>query len=225
MTPEAAMRRMAEVTSNTRSLRVRTEGLTLVVWGLVIAASYLTIIVPIVGGMGGGDPHPPRDLGANDSFNATHDVRHGPPATAFFASRFAPLLWYVIGVVVTIAVWRSASLSFQTGVSTPRLVAVFAAWLVIFLVTVVLLTYVEGGNPRSWHLVGWSVVIGLLAALNPLRFTRPGRVAVAIVALVALATGIYAQLVDLGGRDVGFLSGVAIGAPALLTGLYLMFWG
>lgn len=214
MTAEDAVRRMASVTAQTRGLRTRTEGLTLLVWGIVLAASYLTIIVPILGGGGGPEPRPPFDPKAG-----------GPPATMFFASRVAPLVWYGIGAVATIAIWHSASLSFQTGLSTPRLVAVFGAWIAVFLVTVILLAYVEGGNPRSWHLFGWAVVIGLLAAVNPLRFTPKGRAAAGVVAAVALAAGLYAQLVDLGGRDVGFLSGVALGAPAILAGLFLMFRG
>lgn len=212
LSPEDALRTMARVTANTAALRVRTEGLTIVLWGIVMAASYLTIVVPILGGMGGPGPGGPGPRGP-------------PPSTSFFAQRYAPLAWYAVGFLVTLAIWRSASLSFQTGLTTPRLVATFAAWLALFLATVVLLTYVNGGNPRSWHLFGWAIVLGLLAALNPLRFTKRSRVAIGVVAASALATGAYAQLADLPGRDVGFLSGVALGVPALIAGLALMLRG
>lgn len=213
LTPEDALRRVATVTANTRTLRIRTEGLTIAIWGLVLAASYLTLIVPLLGG----GPGPDGGIFGGGP-------RH-PPATRFFASRLAPAIWYAIGAILTIAVWRSASLSFQTGITTPRLVAVFAAWMLIFLATIVLVAYVQGGNPRGWHLYGWAVVLGLFAAFNPLRFTADGRLAVAIVAIAALATGIYAQVAGLRGGDVGFLSGIALGAPAIITGTTLMFRG
>jgi hypothetical protein len=236
MSAEDAMRKMAAVTSNTRGLRVRTEGLTLVVFAICMMASYLTIVVPIL--FGGEAPRPDFDGNAtfnrtfNDTFNGTFEGgrggggrSHGPPPTAFFLSAYAPLAWYVIAVVVTIAIWRSASLSFQTGVSTPRLLGVLVGWMLIFVTVVVLLAYVEGGSPRSWHLLAWGVVIGLFAALNPLRFTTPGRVAAAVVGASALLTAAYAYAVDLGPRDLGFLSGVALGVPGLVAGLWLMFRG
>jgi len=228
MTPEEAMQKMATVTSNTRALRVRTEGLTIAVWGLIMAASYLTIIVPLIGGGGPGGPGgQPPNFDPNTTFNGTRVGFRGdgPPATVFFASRLAPLVWYGIGVIFTLGIWKSASLSFQTGLTTPRLLIVFGGWLGIFVITIVVFSYVEGGNPRSWHLFGWAVVIGLLALLNPLRFTKPSRIAFTIIALVALATGIYAQVANLRRGDIGLLSGIALGAPALAAGLYLLFRG
>lgn len=230
MSAEDALRKMAAVTANTRGLRVRTEGLTLVVFAICMMASYLTIVVHILfGGDTGGRP---GFDGFNGTFNGTFDGRgpggprsHGPPPTAFFLSAYAPLAWYVIAVVVTLAIWRSASLSFQTGVTTPRLLATFVGWMLIFVTVVVLLAYVEGGSPRSWHLLAWGVVIGLFAALNPLRFTTPGRVAAAVMGASALLTAAYAFAADLGPRDTGFLSGVALGVPGLVAGLWLMFRG
>lgn len=225
MTPEDALARMASVTASTRGLRTRTEGLTFVIWGICMAASYLTIAVPILIGLGAGGPDPDGfNRGLNDTFGG-HGPRsgHRPGGTEFFASRFAPLAWYLIAVVVTTAIWRSASLSFHTGVTTPRLVAVLVGWMLIFLATTVLLTYIEGGRPRSWHLVGWGLVIGLFAASNPLRFTRESRVAATVVAAVVLLTAAYAYFSQFDPRDTSFLSGVGLGAPLLLTGLYLMF--
>lgn len=211
MTPEMALARMAAVTTHTRSLRVRTEGLTIAVWGLIMAASYLTIVIPIVGGL-----LPPRGPG---------EPSGPPPEMVFLATRLAPLAWFAVGVLFTTAIWKSASLTFQTGLSTPHLVGVFIGWLALFALTVLVLVFAAAENPRSWHLVGWGVVIGLLALLNPLRFTSASRTAIALVAATALLTGVYAQAVDLPARDVGVLAGIALGAPALATGLTLMIRG
>lgn len=211
MTPEDALRRMASVTSMTKGLRVRIEGLTIVIFALCIMASYLTIVVPI---LFGGAPAPgPRGPGGR------------PPPTSFFLSAYAPLVWYVVAVAITIGLWRMMSLSFQTGVSTPRLVGVFVAWLLIFVAAIVLLGFIEAGNPREWHLLAWALVVGLFAGVNPLRFSNPARIATGIMAASALATFAYAWTADLTGRDVGFLTGVALGLPGLVTGLWLMYRG
>lgn len=212
MTPEDALRRMASVTSMTQGLRVRVEGLTIVIFALCILASYLTIVVPI---LFGGAPPGPRGPGPGGR----------PPPTSFFLSAYAPLVWYVIAVAITVGVWRMMSLSFQTGMSTPRLLGVFVAWLLIFVAAIVLLGFIEAGNPREWHLLAWALVIGLFAAVNPLRFSKPARVAAGVMALSALATFVYAWGADLGGRDVGFLTGAALGLPGLVTGLWLMYRG
>jgi hypothetical protein len=98
-------------------------------------------------------------------------------------------------------------------------------WLVTFLLTSVVLTYIEGPRPRGWHLAGWAIVFGLFAALNPLRFTRRGRMATAVVAGLVLAGAAYASFAHLGARDASFLSGVVLGVPSLVAGLYLMFRG
>jgi len=225
MTPEDAMSRMASITSMTSGLRVRTEGLTLVVWALCLAASYLTIAVPILNG--GGPPGEHFNGTANGSFNGTFE-RHGPrdpPSTLFFLSRFAPLIWFVIATVVTIAIWRSASLSFRTGMSTPRIVGVLVGWLALFVVATIVLTYSENGRPQASHIAAWTVVAGLFAALNPLRFTRKGRLAVAGVTLALAVASLYAYFAHLGPRDASFLSGVGLGLPTLVAGLYLMFRG
>src|ERR1051325_134118 len=228
MTPQDAMARMASVTSHTRGLRVRTEGLTLIVWAMCIAASYLTIVVPILAG-GHFEPGGPGDRGFNSTNNSTSPNRfadHGPPpSTAFFAWRAAPLAWYVAAIVVTAAVWRSASLSFQTGMTTPRLVAVLVGWSLLFVLTVFTLSYIEKTNPRSWHLLAWALVLALFAILNPLRFTSHSRWAGGAVAAVVLATAAYAYVADLGPRDTSFLSGIAFGVPGLIAGLYLMLRG
>lgn len=222
MTPEDALRTMASVTSHTKGLRVRTEGLTIVIFAICMMASYLTILAPILmGDASGPGPRPAPD------FNGTFGGRgpRGPPPSSFFLNAYAPLAWYVVAVVVTLAIWRSASLSFQTDMSTPRLLGVFVAWMLIFVTVVVLLTLVQGGNPRSWHLIAWGVVIGLFAALNPLRFTKHARVVTGVMAGIALATALYAFAADLGGREVGSLSGLALGVPGLVGGLWLMFRG
>ena len=205
------MRTMANVTSITRGLRVRTEGLTIVIFALCMMASYLTIVAPILAGAGAPGPGPGPG-------------GHRPPPTQFFLSRAAPLVWYAIAAVTTIAIWRSAALSFQTGLSSGRLVAVFVGWLALFAVLVTVLGVIEG-SPREWHLLAWGVVIGLFATLNPLRFTKQGRVAAGAIAAVALLTAAYAFTADLGGRDLGFLTGVAVGLPGLVGGLWLMFRG
>lgn len=213
MTPEDAMRRMASVTSMTQGLRVRTEGLTIVIFAICMMASYLTILAPILAGGGGGGPGPGPGGGGPR-----------PPPTAFFLSRFAPLVWYAIAALTTFGIWRGAALSFQTGLSSGRLLAVFVGWLLVFAALVTLLGFVEG-SPREWHLLAWGVVIGLFATLNPLRFTKQGRVATGAIAVVALLAAAYAFTADLGGRDIGFLTGVAIGLPGLVGGLWLMYRG
>ena len=228
MTLEDAMRTMASVTGMTRGLRVRVEGLTLVIFALCIMASYLTIVVPILFSGGGGAPDPSRFNGTfNGTVNSTFAGGRPPgsPPTAFFLSRYAPLVWYLIAVVTTVGLWRMMSLNFQTEMTTPRLVAVFVSWLAIFVTVTVLLAFLEAGNPRAWHLLAWAIVTGLFAAANPLRFSTQARVATAIIAASALSTFLYAVANDLGRRDIGFLTGVALGLPGLVTGLWLMYRG
>jgi hypothetical protein len=229
MTPEDALSRMANVTRMTRGLRVRTEGLTLFLFAICMMASYLTIVVPILFG------HPGDRFGHafDGSFNNSTGPgpgpggpgEHHPPPTQFFLLSFTPLLWFVIATLGAIAVWRSASLSFPTGLTTPRLLAVLVGWMALFVLVTVLLTFVQGGNPRSWHLVAWGFVFGLFALLNPLRFTTPGRLGAAATSVVAFLTALYAFVAHLEGRDVGFLTGLALGVPGIVAGLWLMFRG
>lgn len=228
MRPEEALQKLEAITSRTGGLRTRTEGLTLVIWAICIAASYLTIAVPIVGGrLRGGGGRFPFNESLNASFNNSTfgGGPRGPPPTEFFYSAFAPILWFVIAVVVTFAIWRSVSIGFQTGMTTPRLVATFVGWVVVFGVTIVALTYVEGGNPRGWHLVGWAIVMALFVALNPLRFAQRSRWAMGAVTVVVALAAIYALVANLDARDTSFLSGLVIGLPMLLAGLYVMLTG
>jgi hypothetical protein len=227
MPPSEAMAAMAEATRLTGSLRVRLEGMTLVIWAICMAASYLTIVVPILGG-GRGErgfgQRPPFNESFNGTFNGSF-AQHGPPPTAFFNSSWAPLVWFLIAALVTIVLWRTMSVSFQTGVSTPRIAAVIVGWLLIFVVTVVLLTYVENENPRAWHLLAWAIVLGLLAALNPLRFAKRTRWAITAVTVVVALSSLYALVGNLEPRDTSFLSGLVIGLPMLIAGLYVMMTG
>lgn len=231
MPPEEALAKMANVTHLTGGLRVRMEGMTLVIWAISMAASYLTIAVPILGGRAGGRGFPRGGSAANGTFNGTFNGSfsrgdfHGPPPTEFFNAAWAPLVWFVIAAVVTVVLWRSMSLTFQTGVSTPRLVSVLIGWLLIFVFASVVLTYVEGGNPRAWHLIAWALVTGLFASLNPLRFSRRSRWAVGAVAVVIAVSSVYALVADLGPRDTSFLSGLVIGLPMLIAGLSVMLTG
>lgn len=226
MTPEEAVRTMASVTSMTKGLRVRTEGLTIVIFAICMLASYLTLLAPILFAGGDGGPGPRGGFDFNNStFNGTDfRDRPRPPPTQFFLSQYAPLVWYIIAAVTTIGIWRGASLSFQTGFSTPRIVAVFVGWLIVF---AVLITILAGNRTtlHAWHLIAWGVVIGLFATLNPLRFTRPGRVAAGSMAIVALLAAVYAFTAALPARDIGFLTGVALGLPGLIGGLWLLYRG
>lgn len=240
MSAEDAMRTMANVTALTGGLRVRTEGLTIIIFAICMMASYLTLLVPILfagSGGGGGDFAQRFNESANRSFNGSFNGTFNgtrapsgwgggrPPPTAFFLSHYAPLLWYAIAVLVTTGIWRSAALSFQHGLSTPRLVATFIGWLAIFASFVFVLTYLQGGAPRSWHLIAWALVIGLFAMVDPLRFSKQGRMGAGVMAGCLLLTAVYAHTAGLGGRDIGFLSGVALGIPGLAVGLWLLFRG
>lgn len=230
MTPEEAMRKMAHVTANTRALRIRTEGLTLVVWAIIMAAAYLTIVGPIGFGGGGGEFRPPPNGAFNATFgNRTFDPSRfggpGGPGRSIFLSRFAPVVWYGIGAVVTAGIWRSASLSFQTGVSTRRILLVFGGWIAVFLAATVYLTYFEASAPRSWHLVAWGSVFGLFAVTNPLRFSGQGRMVAGVMAASALAFFLYAHFAGLGPRDTGYLTALALSVPGLAGGLWLLFRG
>lgn len=222
MQPSEALAAMANVTRLTGALRLRLEGLTLVIWGLCMSAAYLTLAVPILGGgRRGGEPfpRPPPGNGTLEGHLA------GPPPTAFFFNALAPLVWFALAAIITIVLWRTMSISFQTGVTTPRILGTMVAWLLTFVVVSVLLTYVEGGNPRAWHLLVWALVMGLFALLNPLRFGARSRWAGAAVAGVMLVAGAYALVANLDGRDTTFLTGLATGLPMLVAGLYLMVKG
>lgn len=217
MSPEDALARMASVTASARGLRTRTEGLTLAIWAICLAASYLTLVVPL---FFGGRPEFER---GNLTGNFTAGSR--PEHTRFVFAPLAPLAWYLVALVMTIGVWRGASLSFQTGFTTPYLVMVMVGWLVVFLASAVVLAFIEGGNPRAEHILAWGVVVGLFAAFNPLRFTPRGRWAAGLSAFVILAVGVFALLAHWDPRDISILSGLGLGGPLLLAGLYLMFVG
>lgn len=224
MSTEEALGRIAGITEKTHALRVRTEGLTIALWAICLAASYLTIVVPLFFG------RPPeaeagREFARNLSGNFSGNFTGRPPRDFFFFNPFAPLAWFLIAMVMTIGVWRSASLSFQTGLTTPRLVLVLVGWLALFLATALTLSFLERSNPRAWHLVAWGAVVLLFAILNPLRFTRRSRWAVGIASAVTLLAGAYALAAGLDPRETGFLSGLSLGLPLLLAGLYLMFFG
>lgn len=223
MSTEEALGRIAGITEKTHALRVRTEGLTIALWAICLAASYLTIVVPLFFGRG-----PDLDAGRfprNFSGNFTGNFTGRPPRDFLFFNPFAPLAWFLIAMVMTIGVWRSASLSFNTGLSTPRVAFVLVAWLALFLAAAFTLGYLERGNPRAWHLVAWGAVVLVFALLNPLRFTRKGRWAVGAASLVTLLAGAYALVASLDPRETGFLSGLSLGLPLLLAGLWLMFFG
>lgn len=203
MSTEEALNRMAEVTELTRGLRTRTEGLTLVLWGICMAASYLTLGAPFLYG----------------------GPRHRPDEHMFLITRAAPLVWFLIALVTTLGLWRSAALSIKTGLTTPKLLTFFLGWIGLFIVTTVAFTFIEGGSPRAWHLAGWGIVIGLFALLNPLGFTPQGRVASGIAGLVILTLAGYGYAAGLFGPQGQLLTGAGLGAPLLAAGLYLLFRG
>lgn len=213
MRPDEALATMANMTRLTGALRARMEGLTLVIWGICMAASYLTIAVPILGGR---ERRPPF----NDSLNGTFPHRAGPPPTEFFFNGLAPLVWFLIAAVVIIVLWRSMSLSFQTGVATERVVLVFG--LILIVAAAGLTIDRVAGAPAGWHLLVWALVTAIFAFLNPLRFHPRSRWAVAAAAVVILLAGAYALVARLDPRDTTFLSGLALGLPMLVAGLYLM---
>jgi len=223
MSTEEALGRIAGITEKTHALRVRTEGLTIALWAICLAASYLTIVVPLF--FGRAPDFDGREFGRNLSGNFTGNFTGRPPRDFLFFNPFAPIAWFLVAMVMTIGVWRSASLSFQTGITTPRLVLVLVGWLALLVATTVTLSFLERSNPRAWHLVAWGAVVLLFALLNPLRFTRKSRWAVGAAAAATLLASAYALAASLDPRETGFLSGLALGVPLLLAGLWLMFFG
>lgn len=228
--PQDALARMAAVTHHNKGLRVRTEGITILLFAVCIMASYLTIAVPFLGGggHGGGGDHGAFDRldpVANGSFNATARPERGPPPTQFFLSAYAPLAWYVVAALGTIGIWRSAAVSFPTGFSTPKLVALMVGWIALFVAMTVTLAFVRSSDPQAWHLIAWAVVLALFVAFNPMAFTPKGRAAVGVMALLAAAGAAYGFLANLDGRDLSFLTGMALGLPGVVAGLWLLYQG
>jgi hypothetical protein len=202
MSTEEALDRIERITEKTQPLRVRTEGLTFVIWGICVAASYLT-------------------TGASLALGARRDVS----PLGFFVGDLFPLFWFVVALLTTIGLWRSAALGFQPGLPTPRIVLFFAGWLVLVFATIVVLTYLEANHPQPWHIVGWAVLMALFAVFDPLRFTAKGRWAAAFVAVVALAAAAYGFASPLHRAETSLLTGLGLGIPMLAAGLVLLYRG
>ncbi|MHB8584969.1 MAG: hypothetical protein ACYDDF_03935 [Thermoplasmatota archaeon] len=221
MTTRDALVRIATTTEHVQGLRIRTEGLTLFIFSVCVLASYLTITAPLIYAFSPGKNLIFISNGQGNFSSGGHSI----PFALQVMAVYGPLLWYVIAVAGIIGVWRGAALSFHTGISTPRLLTVFVGWLVAFAIFTVLAVYVDASNPRPWHLDAWTLILGLFAILNPLRFTSQGRAVAAGMTGVALITALYASLNDFPGVVVGFLAGGAVGIPGLIGGLWLIYGG
>lgn len=199
LTPEDALRRIADIAGKQSSLRSRFEGMTWVLWGLVAALQAITF-----------------------GFVQQADV---PETRAgMHVVGLASHLWIVVGIAASVGIWRAAAVNFDPGISRHRALAFFIGWPALFALAAYVVTQIGGGGAFGFAVVT-TALLAAFGAVNPVRFTARGRWTAAVLAvaaaLVALATWSY------GSNDPAWygIAGSAIGLSWVVAGLYSLYQG
>jgi len=202
LSPPDALRGLAEIANRDDALKARTEGLTWVLWGFVnlgVAMTYLALL-------------------PEEAFLGAPDL--ASPAVLLVG------LYPLTGILATVGLWRSAALSFPTGMSFRRGLLFFTAFLVI--VTVLSLGFLPF---VGWEqgVLGKSVAVGLFllgfGALNPLGFTRSGRGSAFALGAIALLGGAAGLAAGLTGTASVLLATGTLGWAWVAVGLWALYHG
>jgi hypothetical protein len=193
-----ALRNISTATDLTASLRARTEGLTWVLWGFAAAGQYATFA------LNGGSETGPR-------------AAPGGPVLV--------LAWSLAALLATVGLWRSAALSFTTGMMTRRTTFFFVGWLVLFVAVALAFSLAGGASRADATVAAWGVLLLSFAAFDPLRFTAGGRWVAAAAGLAGLAAALAIWRLALAGAGSLLLAGCALGGALLAGGLVMLFRG
>jgi hypothetical protein len=193
-----ALRNISTATDLTASLRSRTEGLTWVLWGFAAMGQYVTFAL-------------------NGGSEAASRAVPGAPALV--------LAWSLAALLATVGLWRSAALSFTTGMSTRRTTAFFVAWLALFFVFALAFSLVGGTSRADATVAAWGILLVGFALFDPLRFTGGGRWVAAAGGVLGLLAALAIWRFALAGAAALLLSGAALGGALMAGGLVMLFRG
>jgi hypothetical protein len=198
LTPQDALARISHIAENQGSLRSRFEGVTWILWGLVVALQAMT-------------------LGYLEEAGLSSSVGGHTPASALSH------LWILVGVVAAVGVWRAAAVNFDPGISRGRALAFFIA----FPVLVSLASFGLDHTTLGAGATGFAAVMALLlvafAVTNPVRFTRRGRWTATVLGFVAAAVAVAAWVFASPGFAWFGLAGTLIGLSWVVAGLDALY--
>lgn len=197
-TPADALKEIAGVTGKQASLRSRIEGMTWVLWGLVVALQAMT-------------------LGA---------LADAAPAATFAERHFEALAshaWVLVAVVASVGIWRAAAVNFDPCISRKRALAFFIGWPVLFAIASYAVAGFGGGAFR--FAVVSAVLLAAFALVNPVRYTPRGRVTAGALAVAAAGVAAVVWLYGEPGYAWFALTGTAIGLSWVFGGLYALYRG
>lgn len=203
MSAREALASLGEVSRRDDALKARVEGLTWVTWGFANAGLVLTSMALAPG-----------------------DAARPPPWQASPLAVLFAFGWVVAGVLASVGLWRSAALSFRTGMTWRRGALFFLVWPLL----TALLTFV------AIPLVGWengvlakTMAIGLLllgfAWLDPLGFTPRGRASALTLGFVGVFGAAGGLAFGVGAEEAMLLVAAVLGAAWVIVGLFAVFRG
>lgn len=198
LTPEAALERISGVAAIQTSLRGRFEGITWVLWGMVVALQAMTLGAVV----------------------ESPWVDAGP---LFHLTVLGTHLWVVVGIAASVGVWRAAAVSFDPGVSRRRALAFFVAWPLLIHAFSYLVTQFSGGAAAFAFVV--AGLLAVFAAVNPVRFTPRGRWTAALLAVVATLIGVAVFTTGASGLNSYAGAGAGIGLSWIVAGLIALYQG
>lgn len=197
LTPAEALAQIANVASKQEALHSRFEGIAWVLWGLVVALQAMT-------------------LGFLNLVDIQDDsVRHILGVVAH--------LWIIVGILASVGVWRAAAVNFGPGISRRRALGFFIALPATIHFLSFLISQATHGV-AAFSLVA-AGVLGLFALLNPVRFTKSGRITAAILATISALVGALLIVTDSTGDQWYALAGTCIGLSWILAGLIALYQG
>lgn len=164
LTPQEAARTIDRARGYEEPLRRRTEGVTWMIWGVVTLAITL-------------------------SYSAIPTYYPRYEATPWFVHWLITFGWPIVGVLLTFATWRIASLTLPSlGDRSLRSAVSSALWLpLVYLGIGAVFLLDVGASEASAIPIGIGLAWLTLGALDPFRATETGRRSLLVIGVVTLA--------------------------------------
>lgn len=174
---EDAVATIEQATGYEEALRRRTEGVTWMVWGVVTGGIQMSFTA------------------GRSFFRPFRDARAGGPPPGWYEP-LVILGWLAVGVLLTFAVWRIASVSAPKLAPKPRRTALGGILFIALLyAAIAVLSWLAGGMPEAlFPLLAIGAAWLGAGALDVFETTSTGRRTLLVIGAVILAAGAIAVL-------------------------------